>query len=109
MTDHDAFGYFADAYDFEVAGVVVPGGSTLARPSSAEMAALARTVRETGVPAIFANTANPQALVDALAQEVARVDVVDLYVGSLGDPGSGAESYQGLMTTNARRIAHALA
>jgi zinc/manganese transport system substrate-binding protein len=109
VTDHDAFGYFAVTYDFEVAGVVIPGGSTLAKPSSAEMAALTQTVREAGVPAIFANTANPQALVEALATEVGDIEVVDLYVGSLGEPGSGADTYQGMMRTNAQRITDALA
>ena len=109
VTDHDALGYFAAAYGYNVAGTVVPGGSTLAEPSSAELAALAATVQETGVPAIFANTANPQALVDALAAEVGDVEVVDLYVGSLGPAGSGADTYQPMMTTNAQRISDALA
>jgi zinc/manganese transport system substrate-binding protein len=109
VTDHDAFGYFARAYDFEVAGVVIPGGSTLAKPSSAEMAELAQTVRATGVPAIFANTANPLALVEALATEVGDIEVVELYEGSLGEAGSGADTYQGMMRTNAQRITDALA
>ncbi len=108
VTDHDAFEYFASAYDFEVAGVVIPGGSTLAEPSSAELAALAGTIQETGVPAVFSNTANPTALVDALAAEVGNVEVVELYVGGLGEPGSDAGTYQGMMTTNATRIADAL-
>ena len=110
VTDHDALGYFARAYDFTVAGVVIPGGSTLAQPSSSELAALAATVRTAGVTAIFANTANPTALVDALAQEVgAQVSVVELYVGSLGAAGSGADTYEGMMFTDAQRIADALA
>ncbi len=109
VTDHDAFGYFAQAYGFEVAGTVIPGGSTLAQPSSAEMADLVATIERTGVPAIFANLANPQALVDALAKEVGDVEVVSLYVGSLGEPGSGADTYQGMMRTDAQRIADALA
>jgi zinc/manganese transport system substrate-binding protein len=109
VTDHDAFGYFSRAYDYTVAGVVIPGGSTLAQPSSSELAALAQTLRDTGVKAIFANTANPTALVDALAKEVGqRVAVVDLYVGSLGPAGSGADTYQGMMLTDAHRIADAL-
>ena len=109
VTDHDALGYLAAAYGYTVAGTVVPGGSTLAEPSSAELAALAATVKEAGVPAIFANTANPQALVDALASEVGDIEVVDLYVDSLGEPGSGADTYQGMVRTNAQRISDALA
>jgi len=109
VTDHDALEYFATAYGYEVAGTVVPGGSTLAEPSSAELAALAATVQAAGVPAIFANVANPQALVDALAAEAGDVKVVELYIGSVGLPGSGADTYQGMMTTNAQRISDALA
>jgi zinc/manganese transport system substrate-binding protein len=109
VTDHDALGYLAAAYGYTVAGTVVPGGSTLAEPSSAELAALAATVKRAGVPAIFANTANPQALIDALASEVGDVKVVSLYVDSLGEPGSGADTYQGMVRTNAQRISDALA
>ncbi len=109
VTDHDSFGYFADAYDFRIEGVVIPGGSTLAEPSSAELAALAQAIKDSGVSTIFANTANPSALVDALAAEVGDVQVVELYVGSVGEPGSGADTYQGMMNTNATRIADALA
>lgn len=108
VTDHDSFGYFARAYGFDVVGTVVPGGSTLAQPSSAEMAQLARDVKAAGVPAIFSNTANPQALVAALAAEAGDIAVVELYEGSLGPQGSTAADYQGLMTTNAQRIAAAL-
>jgi zinc/manganese transport system substrate-binding protein len=109
VTDHEAFGYFAQAYGLEIAGVVIPGGSTLAQPNSAEMAALTATIRETGVPAVFANSANSPALVEALAEEVGAIEVVELYVGSLGEPGSGADSYQAMMRTDAQRIADALA
>lgn len=109
VTDHDAFGYFSRAYDYTVAGVVVPGGSTLAQPSSSELAALAQTVRDSDVRAIFSNTANPTALVDALAKESGQqVAVVELFVGSLGAADSGADTYQGMMLTNAHRIADAL-
>lgn len=109
VTDHDAFGYFSRAYGYTVAGVVIPGGSTLAQPSSEELAALARTVRTAGVKAIFANAANPTALIEALAAESGQtVAVVQLYVGSLGAAGSGADTYQGMMLTNARLIADGL-
>jgi ABC-type Zn uptake system ZnuABC Zn-binding protein ZnuA len=110
VTDHDALGYYADAYDFEVAGVVIPGGSTLAEPSSAELAELVEVIEDEQVPAIFANSANPTALVDAVAAETGtEVAVVDLFVDSLGPEGSGVETYQDMMRTNAQRIADALA
>jgi zinc/manganese transport system substrate-binding protein len=108
VTDHDALGYLAAAYGYTVAGTVIPGGSTLAEPSSAELAELTATVEETGVGAIFANTANPEALVEALATEVGDIEVVALYVDSLGEPGSGADTFQGMVATNAQLISDAL-
>ncbi len=109
VTNHDALGYFARRYGFTVVGVVVPGGSTLANPSSAALAALVATVRVEQVPAIFAETIEPTTLADAVAGEVgASVAVVELYTGSLGEPGSGADSLVGMLLTDARRIVEAL-
>ena len=109
VTDHDAFGYFADRYDFHVAGVVIPGGSTLADPSSRELAELVEVIERENVPAIFANTATSSDVVTSLAAEIGRdIHVVALFVGSLGGPGSGAEDYTSMMVLNASLIADAL-
>jgi zinc/manganese transport system substrate-binding protein len=109
VTDHDAFGYFADRYDFHVAGVVIPGGSTLADPSSRELAELVEVIERENVPAIFANTATSSDVVTSLAAEIGRdITVVPLFVGSLGGPGSGAEDYISMMALNASLIADAL-
>lgn len=110
VTDHDAFGYFAQAYDFEIAGVVIPGGSTLAEPSSRAIADLVDVIESEGVEAIFSNTADPSAIVAAVAAEAdTDIEVVELYVGSLGPDGSGAQTYAEMQQTNAQRIAGALA
>jgi len=109
VSNHDSLGYLADRYDFEVVGVVISGGATLAAPSSAEMAALVTTIREENVPAIFAETTDPGRLAEAIAAEIgADVMVVELFTGSLGEPGSGADTLVGMLITNARRIAKAL-
>jgi zinc/manganese transport system substrate-binding protein len=109
ITNHDALGYFAARYGFDVIGVVIPGGSTLAEPSSAELTDLVSVVSAEGVPAIFAETTNPAALADAVAAEVdSGVVVVELFTGSLGEPGSGAATLIDMLLVNARRIAGAL-
>ncbi|MGD2060072.1 MAG: metal ABC transporter substrate-binding protein [Acidimicrobiia bacterium] len=109
VTNHDAFGYFADRYDFDVVGVVIPGGSTLADPSSAELAALVEVITETGARAIFAETTQPTRLAEAVAAEVGGdVQVVELYTGSLGEPDSDAGTLIEMLVTNAQRIADAL-
>lgn len=109
VTDHEALGYFASAYGFSVVGTVIPGGSTLAEPSSADLAELVTDIDSTGAPAIFTNSTSSPDLATAVAKEVGRdVAVVELYVGSLGEEGSGADTYAGMLRTNAERIAAAL-
>lgn len=109
ITDHDAFGYFAEAYDFEIAGVVVPGGSTDAEASSRHLAELVEVIEERNISTIFSNSATNPQLVEALALETGRdIQVVSLYVDSVGPEGSGAETYAGMMTTNAALLANAL-
>jgi zinc/manganese transport system substrate-binding protein len=109
VTNHDAFGYFAHRYGFEVVGVVIPGGSTLAQPSSAELAALVEVMEEEDVRVIFAETIEPTVLADAVAAELGEdVEVVELYTDSLGPPGSGAETLIDMLRLDAERIAAAL-
>jgi zinc/manganese transport system substrate-binding protein len=109
VTDHEVFGYFAERYGFEVVGAVVPSISPDAQPSAADVTALAALIEQEGVPAIFSATTSSSQLAEALAGEVGHgVEVVDLFTESLGDPGSGADTYVGMLTTDAHRIADAL-
>lgn len=109
VTNHDSLGYFADRYGFEVIGTVIPGGSTVSEPSSADIAGLVEVINETGVSAIFAETTEQTNLADAIASEVDHpVRVILLYTGSLGPPGSGAETLIGMLETNATRVADGL-
>lgn len=110
VTNHDAFGYFAERFGFEVVGTVIPGGTTLAEPSAAGLEELAATIEREGVAAIFVETSQPELLADALIGEVdVDVEVVELFSDSLGDEGSGGATYVDMMQTNAERIAGALA
>ncbi|GMQ93548.1 MAG: zinc ABC transporter substrate-binding protein AztC [Acidimicrobiia bacterium] len=109
VTNHDSLGYFADRYGFDVVGTVIPGGSTLAEPSSADLARMIAVINETGTTAIFTETSAPTALAEAIADEVEHdVAVIRLYTGSLGEPGSGADTLIGMLITNARLIADGL-
>jgi ABC-type Zn uptake system ZnuABC Zn-binding protein ZnuA len=109
VTNHEAFGYFADRYGFEIVGTVIPGGTTLEDPSAADLEELAATVEAEGVPAIFAENTSAPALAQALANEVGvDVEVVELYSDSLGEPGSDGATYEDMLRSNAQRIAEAL-
>ena len=109
VTNHEALGYFADRFEFEVVGVVFPGGSTLSDPSSAELSELVETMEDEGVSTIFGETSSASALAEAVAAEVGDdVEVVELYTESLGEPGSGAKTVIGMTLTNAERVAGSL-
>ena len=104
------FGYFADRFDFEVVGAVIPSLTTSAEPSTAEVEALVELIEQEQIPAIFGDTSGSTQLADAIAESAGNeVAVVVLYSESLGEPGSDADTYIGMMTTNATLIAGALA
>ena len=110
VTNHDSLGYFADRYGFEVVGTIIPGGATLAEPSARDIVELIAAAERAGVRAIFSDAAASPALAQIVAEETEpSVELVPLFTGSLGDPGSGAETYVGMIRTNAERISVALA
>lgn len=108
VTNHEVFGSFADRYDFDVVGTVIPGGSTEGADAGG-LADLIDTIERERVPAIFADTSSPADLAETLAEDVGDVAVVELFSESLGGEGSGGETYIEMIRTNAERIAEALA
>ena len=108
VTNHDSLGYFADRYDFEVIGTVIPATTTLAEPSPADLEELTHVIEENEVAAIFAEALHGAGEAAALAEHLDGVTIANLYTGALGEAGSGAESYVSMMRHNARTIAEAL-
>jgi len=109
VTNHDFLGYFAHAYNFEVVGVVVPGGSTFGEPSAQDLIELVEEIEEEGVRAIFAETSSPTDLAQTVADEVGYdVQVVELYSGSLSQDDDPASTYLDYMRFNVNAIVSAL-
>lgn len=109
VTNHHVFGYLADRFGYDVIGTVVPGGTTLAAPSAADLRDLSTTIRDNRVPAIFADSSQPQRLADVLADEAGiTVDVIPLFTESLTEPDGEAGNYIDMQRTNAERISDAL-
>jgi zinc/manganese transport system substrate-binding protein len=109
VTNHHVFGYLADRFGFTVVGAVIPGGSTLAAPSASDLRDLVEAIDEAGVATIFAESSQPDRLVQVLADEAGvDVAVVELFTESLSGPGSGADSYLTMMRTNTERISTGL-
>ncbi|MFT4039792.1 MAG: zinc ABC transporter substrate-binding protein [Thermomicrobiales bacterium] len=109
VTSHDTFGYFADAYGFEIVGTALGSLSTEAGdPSARQIAELVAQIQETGVPAIFAeNVANP-ALMESIAAEAGVALAPPLYSDALGAPGTPGDTYDGMMRSNVETIVQAL-
>ena len=104
ITNHDSLGYLEARYGFEVIGTVIPGATTLAETNPRAFARLIDLVVAEGVNVIFAENIDSTVLAEQLAsQAVGRGDVavrvVRLYTDALGQPGSGAETYLGMLRT----------
>jgi ABC-type Zn uptake system ZnuABC Zn-binding protein ZnuA len=107
VTDHEALGYFAHRYEFEIVGVVVPSVSTVAGPSAQEMAALQQAIKEHRAVAIFIGTsANPDQVAQ-LAEDLG-IEVVAIYGEALSDPDGPAATYLDMMGFNVAAIVNAL-
>jgi ABC-type Zn uptake system ZnuABC Zn-binding protein ZnuA len=88
VTNHEAFGYYAERYGLEVVGAVIPSTSTEAQASAAQLQQLIRDIRDQNVKAIFTErSANPR-LEEQIAQQAGVRIVSTLYGDSLGPPGS---------------------
>ena len=86
VTDHDSFGYFADEYDFEIIGTVMPSFSTMASPSAAQLAQLHDQIESQAIKAIFVGTTVNPDVAQAIADDTG-VRIVALYTGSLSEAG----------------------
>jgi zinc/manganese transport system substrate-binding protein len=110
VTNHDTFAYFARRYDFQIIGTLLGSASEGAEPSAGQLAALVQTIQSEDVPAIFIENTMSDRVATVVSEELDRpVQVLTLYTDSLGPPGSGAETYLGLMQTNVTTIVTALA
>lgn len=108
VTNHDSLGYFAQRYDLEVAGTVLPSSSTLAQPNPADLAALGDLIEESGIDTIFVEAAEPSRDAEALAARLDDVSVVELHIGGLTGPDGDAGTYEALLRHDAELIAAAL-
>ena len=86
ITTHDAFQYYTNAYGLEVAGTLI-GISTKEQPSAQTVQRLAKTIRDLGVPTIFAETTINPRLINTVAEEagVAECAAVSPYARTVAD------------------------
>ena len=108
VTQHDTLQRLANRHGYEIIGNVIPSTSTLAEADLRHLIELEDQVRDTGALAIFADASGVDSDIETFADRI-DLPLVVLYTESLGAPDTGADTYTGLMLTNANRIAEALA
>jgi ABC-type Zn uptake system ZnuABC Zn-binding protein ZnuA/ABC-type Mn2+/Zn2+ transport system permease subunit len=104
VTDHDAFGYFADRYGIEVVGAVIPSQTTQAQPSAKDLSALAKLIEREQVEAIFPESSLSPKVAEAIADQTGASADYTLYGDTLGPEGSSGATYLTMETANANAM-----
>lgn len=96
VANHDALGYFTEAYGVTYVGSIIPSFDDNAEPSAAQIDDLVRAIKQSGVKAVFSEASVSPKAARTIADE-AGVTVFSgegaLYVDSLGPKGSRGETY----------------
>lgn len=104
VTDHDAFGYFADRYGIEVVGAVIPSQTTQAQPSAKDLSALAKLIEREHVAAIFPESSLSSKVAEAIADQTGASADYSLYGDTLGPEGSSGATYLTMEAANANAM-----
>jgi manganese/zinc/iron transport system substrate-binding protein len=111
VTAHDAFNYFGRAYGFEVRGL--QGISTASEAGTADVQELADFIARRRIPAVFVESSIPVRTIEAV-QAAVRSRGFEVEIGgqlhsdALGDPGTPAGTYIGMVRHNIDTIVGAL-
>jgi ABC-type Zn uptake system ZnuABC Zn-binding protein ZnuA len=108
VTNHDALGYFAQAYHFKVIGAVIPTVTTDASPSAQQLAELIDTIKKSAAPAIFLDVGENRHLAEQIASETGIKVITDLYVESISGPNGPASTYIDMIKYDVTTIIAAL-
>jgi zinc/manganese transport system substrate-binding protein len=104
VTDHDAFGYFAQRYGIDVIGAVIPSQTTQAQPSAKDLSALAGLIEREHVEAIFPESSLSPKVAEAIAGQTGASADHTLYGDTLGPEGSSGATYLRMEAANANSM-----
>ena len=107
ITNHETMGYFADRYDFEVLGSVIPGFSSSPEANAKDLAKLMDVIEEHNVNVLFGEPQMREKLANSIASD-SGVTVAVLHSEVLGAEGSGAETYIDMLKVNVGIIVDSL-
>ena len=104
VTSHDAFGYFARAYDLEIVGSVLPTVTGEGEPSARHVRRLIEDMRARRVRTMFTEKGADPRLERRVAEEAGARVSPSLYADILGPPGSGPGAFVEAELANARAM-----
>jgi zinc/manganese transport system substrate-binding protein len=106
ISTHNAFGYFAAAYD--ITFVAPQGVSTETEPSARDIATIITQIKKEKIPAVFLENISDPRLMRQIASETGAAIGGTLYSDSLTAKDGEAPSYIEMVRHNIRTIASAL-
>ncbi len=104
VTGHESLGYFADQYDFEIVGTIIPSLSSEAEASAGDLAELKEIIEEEGVSVVFTELGTSPEVAAALASD-AGVELVELSTHFLPEDGSYSTFVRELASTISQALA----
>lgn len=107
ITTHDAFGYFAKAYGFEI--IAPQGVSTESEASAKDVARVIKQIKAQKIPAVFMENISDTRLMDRISKETGAKIGGKLYSDALSPPNGPAATYIAMMQSNTRELVAALA
>jgi ABC-type Zn uptake system ZnuABC Zn-binding protein ZnuA len=87
---------------------VIPGAAADVEPSAQEIAELVEIIEHEQVRAIFAEQLIDPKIAEQIANDTGVEIVYGIYTDSVGEPGSGAETVDGMLLQNATKFRDAL-
>jgi zinc/manganese transport system substrate-binding protein len=106
ISTHDAFGYFAAAYD--ITFVAPEGVSTETEPSARDIATIITQIKKETIPAVFLENVSDPRLMRQIAFETGAAIGGTLYSDSLTNESGEAPTYIAMVRHNISAIASAL-
>jgi zinc/manganese transport system substrate-binding protein len=106
ISTHDAFGYFAKAYD--IAFIAPLGVSTETEPSARDVAVIIAQVKKDEIPAVFLENITDDRLMRRIAEETGAKVGGTLYSDSLTDEKGPVPTYIALVRHNIKALTSAL-
>ena len=107
ITNHETMGYFADRYDFEVLGSIIPSFSSNEEANAKDLAKLMDVIEEHNITVLFGEPQIREKLANSIAGD-SGVTVAVLHSEMLGTEGSGADTYIDMLKANVGIIVDSL-